>query len=183
MENKQLRTVRTKKQIIDGKRHCYRCDQWKPVAEFYRDPRAATGLRARCKKCDINEINQRHTNRLDRALRDLLIRHKINGRTGSKRRQVFTENEGCVTLDILNELWHLQDGKCAVTGVQLTHIQGQGFRIWTNVTLDRIDNDRGYARDNIRLVCRAVNYMKAAMSDEDLLKWAAMILNGPLANR
>jgi hypothetical protein len=45
------------------------------------------------------------------------------------------------------------------------------------VTIDRIDNDRGYARDNIRLVCRAVNYMKAAMTDDEMRHWCTLILN------
>lgn len=65
----------------------------------------------------------------------------------------------------------------------MTHIQGKGYRIWTNVTLDRIDNDRGYTRNNIRLVCRAVNYMKAGMTDREMFQWAALILNGPAAKK
>lgn len=166
--------------MVDGKFQCSRCKHWKDVDNFYGDPKSFNGIRGRCKKCDIEIVNENHTNNLDRALRNLLIRHKTNGRSGSKRRKEFTFSEGCVTLETLNELWVQQDGKCAVTGTPLTHIQGKGFRIWTNVTLDRIDNDRGYARDNIRLVCRAVNYMKAAMTDAEMFEWASRILNGPL---
>ncbi len=171
-----------KRKIVDGKHWCYKCDQWKPVNEFYPDSKASVGLRGRCKICDKAVVNDLHTNNQDRAFRNLIIRHKSNGRNGSKRRREFTE-QGNLTLDVVNELWEQQDGKCAVTGVQLTHIQGSGFRVWTNVTVDRTDPDKGYTRDNIRLVCRAVNYMKAALSDEEMLKWAALILNGPLANQ
>lgn len=170
-----------KRQIVDGKHWCYKCKTWKHLADFYEDKKAVVGLRGRCKQCDIEMVNGSHTNNLDRALRNLLIRHESNGRNGSGRRREFTTSEGCVTLDVLKELWANQEGKCAVSGVLLTHIQGQGFRVWTNVTIDRIDNDRGYSKDNIRLVCRAVNYMKAAMSDDEMLRWASLILNGPLA--
>lgn len=156
------------------------CQSFKSREEFYPSKSARWGINARCKKCDIAAVNRKHTNNLPRALRNLWIRHKSNGIHGSKRRCEFTQ-EGCVTPDLLMEMWKTQDGKCAVTGVQLTHVQGQGFRIWTNVTLDRINPDLGYTKDNIRLVCRAVNYMKAAMTDQDMVKWAKAILNGPVA--
>lgn len=169
-----------KRRIVDGKHQCYKCDTWKPLTEFYPDRKAVVGLRGRCKLCDIAEINAHHTNHRDRALKNLVIKNRTNGRHGSKRRQAFSENS-CVTPDVLNKLWFEQDGKCAVTLVPLTHIQGAGRNVWTNVTVDRIDPERGYEIDNIRLVCRAVNYMKAAMSDHEMLYWAFLILNGPLS--
>ena len=174
------RKLMWKREIVDGKHYCYKCEQWKPLTDFYTDKRTSVGLRGRCKKCDIEVINAHHTNNLDRALRNLVIKNKTNGRHGSKRRQEFSENS-CVTPEVLHELWASQHGKCAVTGVPLTHIQGQGRNIWTNVTVDRIDCERGYELDNIRLVCRAVNYMKAAMTDEEMLKWCSLILSGPLS--
>lgn len=168
-----------RREIIDGKHQCFACKEWKPVSEFYTDKISYTGLRGRCKKCDLEKVNNHHTDSLDRALKNILVRHRSNGRNGSKRRQVFTV-DGDLTLFLLHKMWREQDGKCAVTGVKLTHIQGQGFRIWTNVTVDRINPDIGYQEDNIRLVCRAVNYMKAAMTDVEMVEWAGRILNGPM---
>lgn len=164
------------KPIVDGRKHCYRCDQWKAVSEFYPEKKSSTGLRARCKACDIAVINESHNNSLDRALRNLAIKNKSNGKAGSKRRQKFTENS-CVNPEFLTGLWVTQDGRCAVTDVPMTHVQGAGRRIWTNVTVDRIDPDVGYVEGNVRLVCKAVNYMKNAMSDAEMFQWAALILN------
>jgi hypothetical protein len=81
---------------------------------------------------------------------------------------------------MLRQLWDRQDGKCAVTGIPMTHIQGAGVRIYTNVSIDRIDSDFGYVPDNVRLVCKAVNFMKHSMTDRELVQWAALILNGPI---
>lgn len=173
------RKVLWKREIVNGQHWCYRCQTWKPVADFYPDKIAKVGLRGRCKQCDKHDVNSLHTNSLDRALKNLLIRHKSNGRNGSKRRQAFTY-EGEITLETLHGMWYEQDGKCAVTGVPMTHIQGEGFRVWTNVTIDRINPDIGYVIENTRLVCRAVNYMKAAMTDEQMFQWCRAILNGPL---
>lgn len=63
----------------------------------------------------------------------------------------------------------------------MTMQQGAGRKIFTNVSIDRIDNDFGYTPDNVRLVCKAVNYMKHSMTDQEMMQWAALILNGPLA--
>lgn len=172
--------ARQPREIVDGTYLCNKCFEVKPVSDFYPDKVTRTRLRGSCKVCDIKKVNAQHTHNLSRALRNLWVRHKSNGVHGSKRRQEFTA-EGCITPELLMEMWKSQEARCAVTGCQLTHIQGKGFRVWTNVTLDRINNDRGYVRDNIRLVCRAANYMKAGMSDTEMVEWAQAIIKGPIA--
>jgi len=88
--------------------------------------------------------------------------------------------ESEVTHELLMRRWREQDGKCAITGIPMTHIQGQGKGVYTNVTIDRIDNAIGYTESNVRLVCKAANWMKSVMSDEEMMVWASRILNGPL---
>lgn len=168
------------RRIVDGKHFCCRCKEWKTVDNFYKNKISYTGLEGRCKKCNIDRQNQYHTDNLDVALRCLAQGNKTNGKCGSKRRQDFTTGS-CVTREFLKALWIRQDGKCAVTGCQMTHIQGSGHAVWTNVTVDRIDPSVGYVSENVRLVCRAVNYAKNAMTDQDMVKWAKAIINGPVA--
>ena len=91
--------------------------------------------------------------------------------------------ESEVTHQALLDLWEKQDGKCAMTGVQMTHYQGVGHGVPTNLTIDRIDSKVGYTLGNIRLVCKAANWMKNSMSDAELVEWATLILNGPLSAR
>ena len=61
-----------------------------------------------------------------------------------------------------------------MTGFQMTHIKGQGF-VPTNISIDRIDNDRGYDIDNIRLVCYRANVIRSNMSDTELWAWCQAI--------
>lgn len=89
--------------------------------------------------------------------------------------------DSCINYEFLCEMWDRQDGRCAVTGVPMTHIKGIGY-VATNVSVDRIHNDRGYERDNVRLVCRVVNFMKNTMSDREMMQWSALVLNGHLAS-
>lgn len=64
----------------------------------------------------------------------------------------------------LAELYEKQEKRCALTGVELTFIHGQGI-VWTNASLDRIDASKGYDLGNIRLVTYAANVARNSMSD------------------
>jgi hypothetical protein len=55
--------------------------------------------------------------------------------------------------------WVAQDGKCFYTGLPLTDTRGSG-RVWSNVSIDRVDSQEGYTPENCVLCCRAVNTMK-----------------------
>tara|TARA_R110002073_G_scaffold59781_2_gene150237 strand:- start:6270 stop:6764 length:495 start_codon:yes stop_codon:yes gene_type:complete len=52
------------------------------------------------------------------------------------------------------ELVELQNNKCAVSGMNLEWEYNSPHK----VSIDRIDNTKGYTKDNIRLVCKQVNY-------------------------
>lgn len=50
--------------------------------------------------------------------------------------------------------------KCELTGVPLVNGAGAGSggkRYWNTASLDRIDRNKGYTYDNVRLVCWAMN--------------------------
>ena len=80
-----------------------------------------------------------------------------------------------VTLDELMEVYDAQEGRCAVTGVTMTH---QADSPQTNISIDQIRPGQGYTKSNIRLVCAAVNYMKHRMSDEELVWWCKEVIRG-----
>lgn len=80
-----------------------------------------------------------------------------------------------VSIEDLMELYERQGGKCAVTGLELSH----AFETpQTNLSIDRIDCNGPYEVGNIRLVCNVVNIMRGRLSDEDLLFWAKAIVDG-----
>ena len=57
-------------------------------------------------------------------------------------------------------------------------------RIFTNVSVDRIDSNKGYTKNNVQLVCMAINQMKSDMSIEELLYFCEHIVynNGKIKN-
>ena len=75
----------------------------------------------------------------------------------------------------LAELYEQQDKRCALTGVELTFIHGSG-QVWTNVSIDRIDNTKGYELGNVRLVTYAANVARNSMSDAVFLAFCRRFL-------
>lgn len=73
------------------------------------------------------------------------------------------------TMDLW-EMWHRQDGKCAVTGIPLSIENGttRHKNPW-KVSIDRIDSDKGYNKDNVRLVTHWYNNAKNTWDDETCL--------------
>lgn len=60
-------------------------------------------------------------------------------------------------------LWEKQKGICAISGITMTHIAGQGVLPY-NVSVDRIDSTKGYTLQNTQLVCNVVNWVKLNLS-------------------
>lgn len=169
------------KQIVDGQQQCSTCKEWKPVDQFAPHKLTHNKIETRCRHCEVKR-RQAWANRSVETAMTLLYRsHKqlVKFRTPSDRRKRLVESSS-ITPALLLELWHSQQGRCDVTGVPMTYCRGLGTRVFTNASIDRIDSDFGYTPDNVRLVCKAVNWMKHEMTDREMLQWAALILNGPL---
>jgi hypothetical protein len=81
-----------------------------------------------------------------------------------------------LTCDQLFVLYENQKGKCAITGFEMTHIMRKG-KIPTNISIDRIDSNKGYEIDNVRLVCSRANMMKGPFTDSELVDWCKAILS------
>lgn len=81
-----------------------------------------------------------------------------------------------LSIEFLLNLYNKQQGLCAISGVKMTHLTGNG-RVPTNISIDRIDSNKGYDEDNVQLVCRQVNIMKSELSLEELKSWCSNILN------
>jgi hypothetical protein len=60
-----------------------------------------------------------------------------------------------------------QNGRCALSGVKLKWKPKSG---WKKASVDRIDNNKGYTPDNIRLVAWGVNQALSDNDYEDFIK-------------
>jgi hypothetical protein len=103
--------------------------------------------------------------------------HTISGRyfcslvSGAKRRNL----EFSITIEDLWDLFMKQNGKCALSGINIRfHKTGEKYTTQT-ASVDRIDSEYGYTLENIRWVHKTVNYMKWELSDDQFLDFCQMI--------
>jgi hypothetical protein len=68
-----------------------------------------------------------------------------------------------------------QGYKCALTGVELTCILEKGTVCKTNASIDRIDPKGPYTKDNVQLVCAAINKLRVDMSVDDFINWCKKV--------
>jgi hypothetical protein len=71
------------------------------------------------------------------------------------------------------ELYYRQNRKCALSGVEMTF--STDIRCPTQISIDRLDNSRGYEIGNVQLVCFWVNNALADMGHDTLEFFAKKI--------
>jgi|TARA_R110001606_G_C15257906_1_gene638133 hypothetical protein len=76
------------------------------------------------------------------------------------------------------DLWHQQEGRCAVTNLFMNH--HADLNDLKNASIDRLDNNKGYSVKNIRLVCSAVNKMRGSLTESEFHWWVKQISIGEL---
>jgi hypothetical protein len=145
---------------------CKLCGVEKDVKEFNKD-------RNQCIPCK-NSAQLRKASASYVAFCRLLF---TNCKCGHKsRRKKVADLEFRLVAEDIVKLWEKQDGKCALTGLFLTHHRdGSGYKEH-NASIDRINPAVGYTPENIQLVCFRINIMKHSLT-EDMFYWWVKTIN------
>ena len=157
----------------EGNKYCQGCDHQLHVNNFASCKTNNDGLQTYCKDCK-HKINQTHFSTFDGFINKLFLSLKHNTASRSKKLSIeITEND-------IKELYEKQKGLCALTGIKMTHLAYQNDisnrKINNhNISVDRINSSKGYTKDNVQLVCAAVNIMKSDFIEDDLLLLAYCI--------
>lgn len=162
--------------LDDGSILCYKCMHYKQPDDF--DDDSIRWYRAykdcRCKQCKKEQRKKRLLS--SNALRDVyeLLDHRYLGLIGRAKKSGLVVD---IDKEYLHKLWDKQQGKCAISGIEMTYIANCG-RIPTNVSVDRIDSNKGYIKGNVQLVCMAVNQMKSDLDMQTFLNFCnSIVLN------
>lgn len=140
---------------IQTDRYCTSCRQTKLKDEFK--------TQTQCHSCY-------HIRRAERSGKDLLhFMRKAVSKLKSTRVKQGVEFE--LTAEDLMDIWNRQDGKCAMSGVYMTHAPYADNFNSKNLSIDRLDHSKGYYPTNVQLVCSAVNMLRGNMSREDFSWW------------
>lgn len=93
-----------------------------------------------------------------------------------------------VSVEYLWELFVSQEGKCALTGLELTldarpgSLNKNGFQR-SDASLDRIDNTKGYIDGNLHWVHKDINRMKSDFTLELFIEYCYLIVCNTPNNR
>ena len=77
----------------------------------------------------------------------------------------------------LAAIWEEQNGRCALSGVVLTHHKDGSGRKDFNASIDRIVPYDPYIKDNVQLVAYRVNLMKHELTEDLFYWWIRTILD------
>lgn len=153
---------------------CSSCKQYKKSNNFPKNKhnKLRDGLSYVCKNCystiyNKNRIEKATINKLDYTLKMRLNDSKQR----AKKRNIYND----IIIEDLYELWNTQNGKCAISGIDLT-VESYNGRVNTNVSIDRIDSTKGYTKSNIQLVCSTINMMKGSLNIDELIFFCENIL-------
>lgn len=170
-------------------RKCGVCHEWKQYSEYHK---AAVGkLHIYCKICALRKAKEyscRNKNEISKRCAQrrnvMSTKFKYLATCAKERGKKYGGYD--IDADFLNHLWRIQNGKCFYSGIPMTNLNGYGRgtvkEIRSNVSLDRIDSERGYFKDNVVLCCDIVNRMKLNMSPLDFYNIIEIIHNYKKAN-
>lgn len=143
-----------------------------------KNPNRFTGTnKSICQKCVIirrkkqiqasPDLQKRCTHNVRRSQQKnvsaFLIRKLSYTRGRAKKRMLKFEIDSA----FLTKLWQKQNGACAITGIKMTY----SYNNLKTISIDRIDNFKGYTEDNVQLVCKAINLGKSQHQNSEMLEF------------
>lgn len=133
-----------------NRKHCKSCQ-----AAYQRELRAS-GYKPSGRNTALAGLPQ------EARARHTCITRMLNSAAGNARR---AGRQMTLTVQDVEALWAAQDGLCALSGLTL----GTEQNSQTIASLDRVDVNSGYTRDNVRLLAWAVNRARGTMADAEFV--------------
>lgn len=159
-------------------KECAKCGILKDISDFYNKVNY-------CKECRIAQISRKYgplkaeetrlyyqankeriqTRR--KELRNTVPENKFKHMWRNSKQRALSKNfDFDINWEDLTNLWEIQKGICALSGEKMDLTGGM---LSNKVSLDRIDSQLGYTKENIQLVTVKVNYMKRDMPQGDFI--------------
>lgn len=151
--------------ILPGRR---RCDACRGVCSECGKAKPASSRHLLCAACRVLRVRARDP--LGLRLSRAVVR--------SKQRAIELGIPWNLSTAFLRSLFEIQDGRCAFTGVQLRVTGAASTRHPHLLTLDRIENAKGYVPGNVVLCSFVANIAKAGMSLKNFFAFGVALSKG-----
>lgn len=137
---------------------CFRCKTTKPLTLFFKSSNTQDGLHSWCKSC-CKEGNAISRNKVNSSIETRAKVFLYNAQNSAKKRK----QEFSLEINDIVDFWNKQSKICAYSGIEMTLESGK----LNTVSIERIDSNIGYTKENTILVCQAINRMKSDFSYDD----------------
>ncbi len=148
-----------------GSRLCTSCNKVKMLSQFEHFKEGQ--VRGVCRHCVTLQRSKKTS-----ATPEAYIR-VLNTQLKSSRLKQGVQYD--LTNDEVLDLWNAQNGKCALSGVIMTHQRdgtyGDKKPKEFNASIDRINPKGPYVRENVQLVASRVNLMKHTLGQDMFIWW------------
>jgi hypothetical protein len=136
--------------LQNTKKICLCCNIEKTIDEYNKNASREDGYNYYCRLCD-QARKIAYYNTLNGALSTLLNNSKLSAeRRRNKGRIEAGKHE--IYIKDLKDLWIQQEGKCYYSGIPMNYDKHE----W-QMSLERLNDDLGYIKTNIALVCLELN--------------------------
>ena len=148
--------------IKDGFKECRDCRVIKPISEFYKSAWGRDGVKGSCKVCYKRRVIPRKKTTEEKLFWSAKRRASLKGR-------YFELNISDIIIPKV----------CPLMGIPI--YCGVKKSIDNSPTLDRLDNSKGYTKDNIWVISHKANWIKGTNTLEEIelfIKNLKLKLNG-----
>lgn len=143
---------------------CWDCKKEKNFKLFPYRKQYADNKEKRCKECNlINHQKRRENHTKEQFIQEMITCCKESAKKRSKTRKEC----GICTINVndILELYELQKGICIYNGKKLLFKSND----YDKISIDRIDSNKGYTKDNIQLLTYFSNQAKSNLTNEEYI--------------
>lgn len=160
--------------IASGKNICSKCKEEKLLKNFRPLPASELIKRgymcytSHCNECDAKRGKAYKLSKFSSLEgRVSFILSSISRRCKDKKMKTDLD------FDFLIDLYRKQNGKCYYSGVSMDFY----INSLTLMSVDRLDSNIGYLKDNVVMCCWVINNMKQDLSVSDFIDWCKKVIN------
>lgn len=119
--------------------------------------------------CGCNRKVRKHLSKLWRGIGDMSASVWSSIKNKAKSRNLIVN----ISFDFIWKLFLKQNRKCALSGQEI-YFKSKKDK---TISLDRIDNSKGYTEDNVQWVHKDINWMKQDFDEKYFIKTCSLIHN------
>lgn len=157
---------------VNGSKICPSCNKDRPFSFFSKDKSSSDGSQTYCRDCQHGKMKVYYS---EGGLERYVKRVMRDTHHNAQKRKISVE----ITEKDVLELYQEQEGKCALTGRELTFNSYTSRNKRTlnkdNLSIDRKDSSGQYTRENIHLLSSFVNTCKWDLPMADFIEYCCLI--------